>query len=87
MAAAASSSGGGASGGGGADGDVAEKRAGALFTPAQEKAVRALTWCSVLRYLGIMIRMQTESEIWLRAYAGDFAAQATAQGAPRPRGS
>ena len=47
---------------------------------ANKKAVRALTWCAIARNLGIMIRMQTETEIWLRAYAGDFAAQARMQG-------
>jgi DHA1 family tetracycline resistance protein-like MFS transporter len=54
---------------------------GPLFSAANQKAVRALTFCAVARNLGIMIRMQTETEIWLRAYAGDFAAQAGAQGA------
>ena len=60
-------------------GAPAPAAAAPLFSAANQKAVRALTLCAVARNLGIMIRMQTETEIWLRAYAGDFAAQAGAR--------
>jgi DHA1 family tetracycline resistance protein-like MFS transporter len=52
--------------------------------PAQAKknatAVRALMLCQVCRSFGIMLRMQTETQIWLNAFAGDFAGQARVQG-------
>ena len=43
-------------------------------------AVRALMLCQVCRSFGIMLRMQTETQIWLNAFAGDFAGQARVQG-------
>eukprot|EP01050_Picozoa_sp_SAG11_P027532 SAG11_NODE_7012_length_1208_cov_56.130748_2_plen_116_part_00 len=42
-------------------------------------AVRALMLCCLCRNFGIMIRMQTETQMWLNAFAGDYAAQATTQ--------
>ena len=45
-----------------------------------QQAVRALLLCQVCRSFGIMLRMQTETQIWLNAFAGDFAGQARVQG-------
>ena len=47
---------------------------------AAKTAVRALMLCALCRNFGIMIRMQTEMEIWMREYGGDYAGQAAAQG-------
>ena len=44
------------------------------------RAVNALMLCQVCRSFGIMIRMQTETQIWINAFAGDFAGQALMQG-------
>ena len=45
-----------------------------------QTAVRALLLCQVCRSFGIMLRMQTETQIWLNAFAGDYAGQARVQG-------
>eukprot|EP01045_Picozoa_sp_COSAG04_P014426 COSAG04_NODE_1079_length_8403_cov_4.741932_7_plen_105_part_00 len=47
---------------------------------AAKTAVRALMLCALCRNFGIMIRMQTEMEIWMREFGGDYAGQAAAQG-------
>ena len=38
---------------------------------ANEVAVKALMLCMMCRTFGIMVRMQTETQIWLNHYAGD----------------
>jgi copper chaperone CopZ len=43
------------------------------------RAVNALMIASTLRMFAVSVRMQSEGEIWLRAYDGDFAAQVKAQ--------
>eukprot|EP01047_Picozoa_sp_COSAG01_P041572 COSAG01_NODE_3575_length_5917_cov_239.201100_2_plen_305_part_00 len=46
----------------------------------QSVAVQALMLCQVCRSFGIMVRMQTETQIWLNHFAGDFSRQALVQG-------
>ena len=53
---------------------------GAEQAAKNQQAVRALLLCQVCRSFGIMLRIQTETQIWLNAFAGDFAGQARAQG-------
>lgn len=43
------------------------------------RAVTALMVSSTLRMLAVALRSTSETEIWFRAYAGDFAAQVAAQ--------
>ena len=43
-------------------------------------AVRSLMLASAARNFAITVRQQSEQEIWLLAYQGDFGAQARAQG-------
>ena len=59
---------------------MAEKPASDAAARAAKTAVRALMLCALCRNFGIMIRMQTEMEIWMREYGGDYAGQAAAQG-------
>eukprot|EP01051_Picozoa_sp_SAG22_P005311 SAG22_NODE_311_length_12629_cov_20.911891_6_plen_432_part_00 len=47
---------------------------------AKNTAVRALMLCCLCRNFGIMVRMQTETQMWLNAFAGDYAGQARFQG-------
>eukprot|EP01045_Picozoa_sp_COSAG04_P042433 COSAG04_NODE_13402_length_607_cov_1.606299_1_plen_119_part_01 len=54
-------------------GDESEKRAHRL-------AVNSLMLASATRHFAIYIRQQSEQEIWLSAYDGDFGGQARAQG-------
>lgn len=57
-----------------------EAHVGSAKDAKNQQAVRALLLCQVCRSFGIMLRMQTETQIWLNAFAGDFAGQARAQG-------
>ena len=63
--------------------DEADKAAGT--TPSAQKrenrlAVNSLMLASAARNFAITVRQQSEQEIWLLAYQGDFGAQARAQG-------
>ena len=57
-----------------------ETQSGPAKDAKKQQAVKALLLCQVCRSFGIMLRMQTETQIWLNAFAGDFAGQARAQG-------
>ena len=58
----------------------AEAQVGPEQAAKNQQAVRALLLCQVCRSFGIMLRIQTETQIWLNAFAGDFAGQARVQG-------
>ena len=57
-----------------------ESQLGSAMDTKKQQAVKALLLCQVCRSFGIMLRMQTETQIWLNAFEGDFAGQARAQG-------
>lgn len=42
----------------------------------QRRTVNGLMVATTLRWLGVMIRMQTETEIWFRAWPDDLSRQA-----------
>ena len=50
-------------------------------TVDREKTVRTLMLLMIIREGGIALRLATELEIWIRAFAGNHAAQASAQAA------
>ena len=54
--------------------------AGRKLLRANGTAVQALMLCCLCRNFGIMVRMQTETQMWLNAFAGDYAGQARFQG-------
>ena len=64
-------------------GDLGDVQA-ADEAPARKRenrlAVNSLMLASAARNFAISVRQQSEQEIWLLAYAGDFGAQARAQG-------
>ena len=63
------------------DGDMqAADEAPAARKRENRLAVNSLMLASAARNFAISVRQQSEQEIWLLAYAGDFGAQARAQG-------
>ena len=62
--------------------DMADTKSDEYMKARQHRrTVTAMMLATIARWIGVMIRMQVESEIWFRAFGDDFGAQARVRSA------